>query len=141
MFSWQFHLLLCWWSMQHSSQRYWFHSRWYSSAASQSKHDYSWSNIVDQNQRCFVSDHVRCGCHQQSLFTFNFSKSKVTNSWMWIVSSSIIAVTSLLTITMFTMKFWFVVGTQINISVRQSVLLLGCLVQCMCGSRTCSECL
>jgi hypothetical protein len=43
---------------------------------------------------------------------------------LYLMASSI---TSLLTVTIFTAKFWFLLLTQINPSVSQSILRVGCI--------------
>ena len=58
-----------------------------------------------------------------SFLTFQNQKSRTVGCGLYFLTSS---VTSLLTITMFTIKFWFVVGTQMSPSIGQSVLQVGC---------------
>ena len=59
-----------------------------------------------------------------SLFTFRRPKCRETGCGLYLFVSSI---TSLLTIIMFTVKCWFLLLTQINPSVSQSVLRGGCI--------------
>ena len=59
-----------------------------------------------------------------SLLTFQSEDLREVGCGMYLLASS---VTSLLTICMFTVKFWFVVLTQINISTSLSVLREGCI--------------
>lgn len=58
-----------------------------------------------------------------SLITFQNVESRKVGCGMYLLSSSI---TSFLTISMLTIKFWFVVRTHINTSVSRSVLRFGC---------------
>ena len=58
-----------------------------------------------------------------SLLTFQSKDLREVGCGMYLLASSI---TSLLTICMFTVKFWFVVLTQINISTNLSILRGGC---------------
>jgi hypothetical protein len=59
-----------------------------------------------------------------SLLTFQNKDLLEVGCGMYLLASSI---TSLLTVSMFTVKFWFVVLTQINVSVSLSVLRGGCM--------------
>ncbi len=59
-----------------------------------------------------------------SLSTFLCAELRKTGCGIYLLSSSI---TSLLTISMLTIKFWFVILTQINVSVNLSVLRGGCV--------------
>ncbi|CAF0983595.1 unnamed protein product [Adineta steineri] len=59
-----------------------------------------------------------------SLLTFRNKDLRQVGCGMYLLASSI---TSFLTISMFTVKFWFVVLTQINISTRLSVVRGGCV--------------
>jgi hypothetical protein len=59
-----------------------------------------------------------------SLLTFQNKELRKVGCGMYLLASSI---TSLLTICMFTVKFWFVVLTQMNISTSLSVLRGGCV--------------
>lgn len=59
-----------------------------------------------------------------SLLTFQSIELRRVGCGMYLLSSSI---TSLLTITMLTVKFWFVVLTQINIPRNLSILRSGCV--------------
>ncbi|CAF1534644.1 unnamed protein product, partial [Adineta ricciae] len=64
-----------------------------------------------------------------SFLTFQNQKSRTVGCGLYFLTSS---VTSFLTITMFTVKFWFVVGTQISPFVRQSALQVGCKsIECL----------
>ncbi|CAF1651819.1 unnamed protein product, partial [Adineta ricciae] len=58
-----------------------------------------------------------------SLLTFQNGNLRTVGCGLYLLASSI---TSLLTITMFAIKFWFVVITQTNISIDLSVLQGGC---------------
>ncbi|CAF1027914.1 unnamed protein product [Adineta ricciae] len=58
-----------------------------------------------------------------SLLTFQNATSRTVGCGLYLLASS---VTSLLTITMFSIKFWFVVMTQIDMSASRSVLQGGC---------------
>ena len=58
-----------------------------------------------------------------SILTFQNQKSRQVGCGLYLLVSSI---TSLVTITMFTIKFWFVVLTQMDISVSMSTLEGGC---------------
>jgi hypothetical protein len=59
-----------------------------------------------------------------SLLTFKSIELRKVGCGIYLLSSS---VTSLLTISMLTVKFWFIVLTQINASVNLSVLRRGCV--------------
>ncbi len=59
-----------------------------------------------------------------SFITFKNKDSQQVGCGMYLLASSI---TSLLTVSMFTIKFWFVVLTQINVSTNLSVLRGGCV--------------
>jgi hypothetical protein len=59
-----------------------------------------------------------------SLLTFQSKDLRKVGCGMYLLASSI---TSLLTISMFTVKFWFVVLSQINVSISLSVLRGGCV--------------
>ncbi len=59
-----------------------------------------------------------------SLVTFQSKKCRQVGCGMYLLASS---VTSFLAISMFTMKFWFVVLSQINVSTSLSVLRGGCV--------------
>jgi hypothetical protein len=59
-----------------------------------------------------------------SLMTFQSRDSRKVGCGMYLLASSI---TSLLTVTMFTIKFWFVILTQMNVYVSHSVLRGGCI--------------
>jgi hypothetical protein len=59
-----------------------------------------------------------------SLLTFQSKECRQSGCGMYLLASS---VTSLLAISMFTMKFWFVVLTQINVSISLSILRGGCV--------------
>jgi hypothetical protein len=59
-----------------------------------------------------------------SLITFQSRDSRKVGCSMYLLASSI---TSLLTIIMFTIKFWFLILTQINVFVSRSVLRGGCV--------------
>ncbi|CAF1438301.1 unnamed protein product, partial [Adineta ricciae] len=64
-----------------------------------------------------------------TFLTFQNQKSRTVGCGLYFLTSS---VTSFLTITMFTIKFWFVVGTQMSPFVRQSVLQAGCKsIECL----------
>ena len=58
-----------------------------------------------------------------SLLTFSTKKSREVGCGLYLIASSI---TSLLTVSMFTAKFWFLLLTQINPSVSYSILQGGC---------------
>jgi hypothetical protein len=60
-----------------------------------------------------------------SLMTFQSKDSRTVGCGIYLLTSSI---TSLLTITMFTIKFWFLILTQINVFVSRSVLRGGCIL-------------
>ncbi|CAF1590186.1 unnamed protein product, partial [Adineta steineri] len=59
-----------------------------------------------------------------SFITFQHKDSQQVGCGMYLLASSI---TSLLTISMFIIKFWFVVLTHINVSTSLSVLRGGCV--------------
>ena len=59
-----------------------------------------------------------------SFLTFQNEDLRTIGSGMYLLASSI---TSLLTISMFTVKFWFTILTQMNISVNGTVLRGGCV--------------
>jgi hypothetical protein len=59
-----------------------------------------------------------------SLVTFQNEECRQVGCGMYLLASS---VTSFLTVTMFTIKFWFVVLSQINVSTSLSVLRGGCV--------------
>jgi hypothetical protein len=59
-----------------------------------------------------------------SLLTFYRKDLRKVGCGMYLLASSI---TSLLTIGMFTVKFWFLVRTQMNFSIRLSILRGGCV--------------
>jgi hypothetical protein len=59
-----------------------------------------------------------------SFLTFQGKDLREVGCGMYLLASSI---TSLLTVSMFTVKFWFVVLTQINVSISLSVLRGGCM--------------
>ncbi|CAF1193465.1 unnamed protein product [Adineta steineri] len=59
-----------------------------------------------------------------SLITFQNLELRKVGCGIYLLSSSI---TSLLTISMLTIKFWFVILTQINLSVNKSILQIGCI--------------
>lgn len=59
-----------------------------------------------------------------SLITFQNKQCQQVGCGLYLLASS---VTSFLTISMFTIKFWFVVLTQINVSASLSVLRGGCV--------------
>ncbi|CAF3536877.1 unnamed protein product [Adineta steineri] len=59
-----------------------------------------------------------------SLITFQNLELRKVGCGIYLLSSSI---TSLLTISMLTMKFWFVILTQINLSVNKLILQIGCI--------------
>jgi len=58
-----------------------------------------------------------------SLITFSNKELRKVGCGIYLLASSI---TSLLTITMFTMKFWFVVLIQLHLTVRSSILRTDC---------------
>jgi hypothetical protein len=58
-----------------------------------------------------------------SVITFKNKKLRIVGCGTYLLASSI---TSLLTISMFTIQFWFIVGIQINTSINLSVLKGGC---------------
>ena len=58
-----------------------------------------------------------------SVLTFKSQNFQQVGCDIHLLASSI---TPLLTITMFTIKFWFVIVTQMNIAIRLSVLQSGC---------------
>jgi hypothetical protein len=59
-----------------------------------------------------------------SILTFRTKQSREIGCGIYLLASSI---TSLLTVTIFTVKFWFLVLTQINPSISRSVLRGGCI--------------
>ncbi len=59
-----------------------------------------------------------------SVITFSTKQSRENGCGLYLMASSI---TSLLTVTIFTAKFWFLLLTQINPSVSQSILRVGCI--------------
>jgi hypothetical protein len=59
-----------------------------------------------------------------SIITFSTKQAKENGCGLYLMASSI---TSLLTVTIFTGKFWFLLLTQINPSVSQSILRVGCI--------------
>jgi len=59
-----------------------------------------------------------------SIMTFRTKQSREVGCGLYLLASSI---TSLLTVSIFTLKFWFLVLTQINSSVSRSILQGGCL--------------
>ncbi|CAF1678756.1 unnamed protein product, partial [Adineta ricciae] len=68
----------------------------------------------------FVVGLISSAC---SILTFQNASSRQVGCGLYLLASS---VTSLLSITMFTIKFWFVVITQMDMSIRPSVLERGC---------------
>jgi hypothetical protein len=60
-----------------------------------------------------------------SLLTFQNREARRVGCGMYLLASS---VTSLLTIFMLTIKFWFLVLTQTNASINHTVLGIGCIV-------------
>ncbi|CAF1600222.1 unnamed protein product [Adineta ricciae] len=68
----------------------------------------------------FIAGVVNSAC---SILTFQNVKSRAVGCGLYLLASS---VTSLLTITMSTIKFWFVVVTHMDKSIRLSVLEGGC---------------
>ena len=59
-----------------------------------------------------------------SLITFRNKELRKVGCGIYLLASSI---TSLLTITMFTLKFWFVILIQLNSTVRASILRTDCV--------------
>ncbi|CAF3501632.1 unnamed protein product, partial [Adineta steineri] len=59
-----------------------------------------------------------------SLITFQNKELRQTGCGIYLLASS---VTSFFTISMFTVKFWFVVLTQMNLSIRLSIVRGGCV--------------
>ncbi|CAF1592431.1 unnamed protein product [Adineta ricciae] len=68
----------------------------------------------------FVAGVINSAC---SILTFQNVKSQTVGCGLYLLASS---VTSLVTIILFTVKFWFVVVTQMDLSVRLSVVEGGC---------------
>ncbi|CAF1251562.1 unnamed protein product [Adineta ricciae] len=68
----------------------------------------------------FIAGFLNSAC---SVLTFQNPKSRTVGCGLYLLASSL---TSIFTIIMFTIKFWFVVVTQMNTSVPQSALRGGC---------------